>query len=206
MEKVYLEFHTATLKSYNAQKGFGFMIIDNDKREIFFHISKVEESSRESIINSDKTAKYDYQVRENEKGYYLEKIRLLDPFYQIKFDKNDLSEFKNTHYINTVPYMTESGHVIDSKSVRVGELEPTEYSLDSFGVMTQYKKLIDADRRYYDHRIYVSMDRDIIILKSSKIMNDEEINEFKKSLVLSNGSIYRTDAGQTWSKNLHLIK
>lgn len=37
-----VKVHEGIVKFYNENKGFGFIIIDNDEGEIFFHVSKIE--------------------------------------------------------------------------------------------------------------------------------------------------------------------
>ncbi|MCC6724124.1 MAG: cold shock domain-containing protein [Saprospiraceae bacterium] len=62
---------TGTVKSFNAGKGFGYIVDDASKEEIFFHISGLEE---ETVRESDRVS---FEVEMGRKGKNAVSVRLL---------------------------------------------------------------------------------------------------------------------------------
>ncbi len=56
---------TGKIKWFNPQKGYGFIALDNGKKDIFVHISALEKSGINSLNENDKVS-YD-EARNNGK-------------------------------------------------------------------------------------------------------------------------------------------
>ena len=58
---------TGTVKFFNSQKGFGFIVQDGGGPDVFVHISAVERAGM-STLNEGQTVSYDLQPGQNGKS------------------------------------------------------------------------------------------------------------------------------------------
>ena len=52
----YLPMPTGTVKFFNEQKGFGFIVVDGGGPDVFVHISEVERSGMNSLSEGQKVS------------------------------------------------------------------------------------------------------------------------------------------------------
>jgi CspA family cold shock protein len=64
---------TGTVKFYNVEKGFGFIIPEDGGSELFFHITQVDEDYHTPQENDV----VDYEVGEGRKGPQAEQVRFV---------------------------------------------------------------------------------------------------------------------------------
>ncbi len=86
------------IKFFNKEKGFGFIIYNNSKQKLFFHISNVDQDDK-NLIMKDIDVKF--EVARNRKGEFAKNIKILTPKNKsmIPRDTSNLSldSFDNFH-------------------------------------------------------------------------------------------------------------
>lgn len=62
---------TGTVKFFNETKGFGFITPDDDSKDVFVHVSGLQDEIREDD-------RVEYEVQEGKKGPNAVNVRLVD--------------------------------------------------------------------------------------------------------------------------------
>ena len=63
-----------TVKWFNADKGFGFITVDDGSKDVFVHFSAIESSGFRSL---DENQRVEFDVTQGPKGPQAERVRLL---------------------------------------------------------------------------------------------------------------------------------
>lgn len=68
-----------TVKWFNDQKGFGFIVPDNGEREVFVHYSAVHMRGRKTLLEGQRV---EFEVENHERGPRAIGVLTLDPEVQ----------------------------------------------------------------------------------------------------------------------------
>ena len=63
------------IKQYNKERGFGFIICDNYKEDIFFHVTQLEKPGDVDLLTPD--TKVGFETRKKKSGYNAINVSLL---------------------------------------------------------------------------------------------------------------------------------
>jgi CspA family cold shock protein len=63
-----------TVKWFNADKGFGFITVDDGSKDVFVHFSAIESDGYRSL---DENQRVEFDITQGPKGPQAERVRLL---------------------------------------------------------------------------------------------------------------------------------
>lgn len=67
--------HTGTVQRFNKIKGYGFLISDENKREVFVHFSEVQETGYKELTVGQRVS---YILKKGEKGEFATQVQVID--------------------------------------------------------------------------------------------------------------------------------
>lgn len=67
------ERHTGTVTWFNSSKGYGFINVDNQERDVFVHVSNIADAAQ----NLEDGARVEFIIREGEQGLEAHEVRRL---------------------------------------------------------------------------------------------------------------------------------
>jgi CspA family cold shock protein len=66
---------TGTVQRFNKIKGYGFLISDENKREVFVHFSEVQETGYKELTVGQRVS---YILKKGEKGEFATQVQVID--------------------------------------------------------------------------------------------------------------------------------
>jgi CspA family cold shock protein len=63
-----------TVKWFNADKGFGFINVDNDEEDVFVHFSAIEASGFRSL---EENQRVEFDITQGQRGKQAERVRVI---------------------------------------------------------------------------------------------------------------------------------